>query len=390
LGGWLVLEDWMWFKEMLGPGIKDEWTFIQRHGGTHSASAITILERHWDTFVTEKDLDRLLAWGITHVRIPIGWWLVLYMEEAGFLHGGLRYLKRLLHWLKNRGMRAVIDLHALPGCQAANQGFTGRMHKKAWFFESKDLYERGKQAMISLARMIHGFERDPATYGVVLGMELMNEPDWKYWEKQPGIRHTYETMIPVLRQLLPANRYAIFVYFKYVANGAPWLQVMRVAHGANFKGVIYDAHVYHSFNDNNAAGRKYKPEVDACKTCCRDPLLLDRIAALGVPLTIGEFSLSTGYWNSDGFFIEYMRNQLSVFRRTKGLIGSFFWNHRILMGPNRHYREFSLLDLIQPAGPLPPVKDMVINSTCQGWDLAKCPKYNPATVTWTDDCIWSP
>eukprot|EP00419_Tripos_fusus_P008213 CAMPEP_0172696478 /NCGR_PEP_ID=MMETSP1074-20121228/28079_1 /TAXON_ID=2916 /ORGANISM="Ceratium fusus, Strain PA161109" /LENGTH=129 /DNA_ID=CAMNT_0013517229 /DNA_START=55 /DNA_END=440 /DNA_ORIENTATION=- len=65
LGGWLVLEDWMWYSEMLGPGIKDEWTFIQHHGGPHSVSAIAILERHWDTFVTEKDLDRLLAWGVT-------------------------------------------------------------------------------------------------------------------------------------------------------------------------------------------------------------------------------------------------------------------------------------------------------------------------------------
>jgi len=244
--------------------------------------------------------------------------------------------------------------------------------------------------MIGLAQMIQGFERDPTTYGVVLGMELMNEPDWTYWATQPGIRQTYETMIPVLRQLLPANRYALFVYFNSVVDGPPWLQTMRTTNAANYEGVIYDVHVYHSFNDDNAPGRKYGPDVDACKTCCRDLLLLDRIAAAGVPLAVGEFSLSTGFWNSDEFHLDYMRNQLSVFGRTKGIIGSFFWNHRILMGPSHYYSEFSLLDLMKPHGPLPAVKDMVINSTCWGWDLLKCPKYNPATVTWYADCVWNP
>lgn len=390
LGGWLVLEEWMWFEEMHGMGIKDEWSLMKDLGGPSSMSAIAVLERHWDTFVTEADLDRLLAWGATHVRIPVGWWLIMYREKEGFLHGGLHYLKRVLRWLKLRGMRALLDLHALPGAQAGNQGFTGHMHPTAQFFKNKDMFEQGERAMIGLAQMILEFERDPTMYGVVLGMELMNEPDWKYWEKEPGIMMAYETMIPKLRRLLPANRYAIFVYFNSVLDGPPWLQMMRTKEPVVYEGVIYDLHVYHQYGDNNKQGRHYTPDVDHCKTCCRDLLLLDIIAAAGVPVAVGEYSVCSGFWNDDDFHVTFMRNQLSVFRRTKGLIGSFFWNHRILMAPNRFFAEFSLLDMMKPGGPIPKVKDLEINSTCRGWNLTKCPKYDPANVTWFSECKWKP
>merc|ERR1711971_540613 len=110
------------------------------------------------TFVTEEDLDRLQAFGVTHVRVPIGWWLVDYDPADGFVDGGERYLFRLLGWLQRRGMRALLDFHAMPGAQVPWQSFTGRKSGEAGFFLHKANYERGKRVLVRLAELILQYE----------------------------------------------------------------------------------------------------------------------------------------------------------------------------------------------------------------------------------------
>mmetsp|Transcript_8229 Transcript_8229/g.25604 ORF Transcript_8229/g.25604 Transcript_8229/m.25604 type:complete len:558 (-) Transcript_8229:69-1742(-) len=390
LGGWLLLEDWIWPEEMQQKGIGDEWTLIQRHGGPQSPEAIAKLRKHWDTFVTEEDLDRLRHYGVTHVRIPIGYWLVDFRPEDGFIHGGSRYLFRVLAWLKRRGMRALLDLHALPGGQAPGQSFTGKKAPAALFFQVPDLYERGKNAMLNLAQLILTYERNPLTSGVVLGMEPVNAPDWEHWATSPGVQELYEDMVPKLRALLPAERYAIFLNFMESprTTGSAWLARMRAKDPESYRAVIYDAHMYHSYGDDNKPGRQWNAYVDSCKTCCRDPYVLEPLVSKGVPIVIGEYSLNTGFPGSPEFYLEYLRDQLSLWASIPGVVGSFFWNHRILRNPGGWYKEMSLLELLAPHGPLPPVSQMNLTVRCPGKDLSKCPVYNPRTLIWSDSCAW--
>merc|ERR1719433_988528 len=111
--------------------IPDEWTFIRRHGGPRNQWAINMLRSHWESFVTEYDLDRLKTFGVTHVRVPVGWWLVEDGVAEGFITGGEIFLRRLVGWLHLRDMKAVLDMHALPCAQAEDESFTG---KKTHFF----------------------------------------------------------------------------------------------------------------------------------------------------------------------------------------------------------------------------------------------------------------
>ena len=32
------------------------------------------LRTHWDTFVTKEDFEKVNSAGVTHVRIPVGYW----------------------------------------------------------------------------------------------------------------------------------------------------------------------------------------------------------------------------------------------------------------------------------------------------------------------------
>lgn len=68
--------------------------------------------------MTFKELMTLANAGITHLRIPVGYWILgppyLYSDEP-YVTGGWYYLERALGWCKQLGLKAVIDLHGAPG-----------------------------------------------------------------------------------------------------------------------------------------------------------------------------------------------------------------------------------------------------------------------------------
>merc|ERR1712113_971712 len=148
---------------------------------------------------------------------------------------------------------------------------------------------------------------------------------------------------------------------------------------ASFTGVVYDAHGYHSYGDDNKPGLKWKPSVDSCKTCCRDPVLLAPLVQAKLPMVIGEYSLNTGLPGRSSSFESYLNNQLSLWANTPGVIGSFFWNHRVSRAPGKYYHEMSLLDLMSPQGPLQPLPRQKFK-LCPKEDLSLCPTFEIQTV----------
>ena len=73
-----------------------------------------------------EELETLSNSGINYIRIPVGYWTWQVdpgepfpdpiLDDTDTL-GALFYLKRLLVWLDQLGMRANIDLHGAPGSQ---------------------------------------------------------------------------------------------------------------------------------------------------------------------------------------------------------------------------------------------------------------------------------
>lgn len=411
LGGWLVLEGWMdWYLlKRRHAKIPDEWTLIQRHGGPLDPRAIHLMRKHWNKFLKETYIDKMRDFGVTHFRVPLGWWLVDYDAADGFVDGGEYFLRRLMRWLKTRGMRALLVMHALPGAQVARQSFTGKISAEANFFKDRGMFERGKLVMRKLAELIASYDSSEDTAGVVMGLEVMNEPDWNFWNTSPGQREFYEYVIPDLRLLLPARRYAIYINpqeWPRKEVSSKWLAEMRKRDPDNYSNVVYDTHQYHSFGDDNNPATKHgwTPDVDSCKNCCRDPLLFQPLIDAGLPVAVGEYALNTGLPQNWGeqrchkhltshckqqraeFQQEYFTNQLSLWSSIPGMVGSFFWNFRVIR--RRWYLEFSLLELMSPSGPLQPVKHLELSSLCPAKNLGKCPKFNVTTVSPHDSCTW--
>merc|ERR1711997_135205 len=114
LGGWLLLEPWITpsiFEEVnVGENhlkVVDEYTYAQY---VDPVFAKERLERHWNEFYQQSDIEALAEVGISHIRIPYGYWLVDVAEGEPFptppsndTDGQRFYLKRMIQWAEQSG-----------------------------------------------------------------------------------------------------------------------------------------------------------------------------------------------------------------------------------------------------------------------------------------------
>lgn len=180
LGSWLVLESWMLPAEWLAMGgescsdcstcIASEFAFAQAYPHTVDA----IFNKHWSTWFTQDDVNKLASLGINTVRIPLGYWIIEPLVDRVtefYPRGGIKQLKRGLKQLKAAGIRAILDHHALPGVQTPNQQFTGRCTSDVEFYTDKNYH----RALVWTAVMTALSHLDP-DFGSVFSIEAVNEP----------------------------------------------------------------------------------------------------------------------------------------------------------------------------------------------------------------------
>ena len=88
LGGWLVMEDWLFpnvpLMRLGMAGIEDnqEYDYVRRMV-SRGIDAVATMQNHWNTYLSPdllsateppEVLQQLKAAGATRVRIPVGWW----------------------------------------------------------------------------------------------------------------------------------------------------------------------------------------------------------------------------------------------------------------------------------------------------------------------------
>lgn len=130
LGSYLVFEPWMaetsW-KEMGCEGLDSEFDCVS-HLGQETANSV--FQNHWDAWINQTDIDRMVDYGINTIRIPVGYWIMESLVNTTneyFPQGGLGYLERVCEWAATAGIFVVIDLHGAPGAQLAQQPSTGQV-----------------------------------------------------------------------------------------------------------------------------------------------------------------------------------------------------------------------------------------------------------------------
>jgi glucan 1,3-beta-glucosidase len=120
-----VQESWMvpsLFK-CAGGSKLSEIDIVAGWGGVQNAKML--LEKHWDTFITEGDFKYLKAIGINSVRIPIGYWSLgpCYCEGTPFAPFSDVYANswprvlRAISWAEQYDIGVLVDLHGAYGSQ---------------------------------------------------------------------------------------------------------------------------------------------------------------------------------------------------------------------------------------------------------------------------------
>ena len=93
---------------------------------------------HFNSFITEKDIEEIASLGFDHVRVPVDY-NVLEDEDGNEIPGGFGYLEHCRQWCEKYGLKMLIDLHECYGYSF--DPLKKDMDRKRFFFD-KDLQDR--------------------------------------------------------------------------------------------------------------------------------------------------------------------------------------------------------------------------------------------------------
>lgn len=73
------------------------------------------LRQHFDTFITQKDIERIASWGFDHIRLPVSGYLI-YNPDTDSLNAPIvQYIRSCIRWCDEYHLNIVLDLHDIWG-----------------------------------------------------------------------------------------------------------------------------------------------------------------------------------------------------------------------------------------------------------------------------------
>mmetsp|Transcript_1739 Transcript_1739/g.3778 ORF Transcript_1739/g.3778 Transcript_1739/m.3778 type:complete len:609 (+) Transcript_1739:216-2042(+) len=248
------------------------------------------MERHWDTFVTKKELHKLKRAGVTHLRVPFGYWVRGDIADGEpWVEGGWHYFKRLVGWCREIGLEVWADLHGAPGSENGfdNSGHYLRKDTCLGWSSSPDNVARTIDVVRDIAQALV----DDDLLDVVTGFGLLNEP---FPDCTAGVlRKYYNDGLEVVREVIGPET-AVFISDSFHAdkwNDGFWTD--PETHSNTF----LDTHPYHVFFE---AGRAFSPRQHieyVCQyntrdvlNCCYEDAPNNTKVSRGISRIIGEWS----------------------------------------------------------------------------------------------------
>ncbi|MCR4641377.1 MAG: glycoside hydrolase family 5 protein [Lachnospiraceae bacterium] len=118
-------------------------------------------KEHYDSFITEHDIETIKNWGLDHIRIPVDYDLV-EADDGSYREDGFAYIQKAIDWCGKYGLNMVLDLHKTFGFSFdSGEGESG-------FFENEAYQNR-------FYRLWDQFAQRFGKYHDRLCFELLNE-----------------------------------------------------------------------------------------------------------------------------------------------------------------------------------------------------------------------
>lgn len=139
-------------------------------------SARYLLERHWDTWITQSDFQYLASIGINTVRLPIGYWNLgpYYCQDTPFAGVAQVYMNswsrivRAINMAAESGIGVLVDLHGAVGSQNG-QSHSGISDGATTMFNDLSNMKKTIDVLMFLVQQL-------ASVTNVVGIQLLNEP----------------------------------------------------------------------------------------------------------------------------------------------------------------------------------------------------------------------
>ncbi|HYI05207.1 MAG TPA: cellulase family glycosylhydrolase, partial [Reyranella sp.] len=195
LGNWLMPEGYM-FKFEVAKSPRQIYGAFDRLLGRERAQAFWRQFR--DTYITRDDIAFIERVGFNTVRIPLHY--RLFMDADGEITGdGWFLLDRVLGWVREAGLFAILDLHAAPG------GQTGINHDDGPGYPLMFYVPRDRQLTVKLWQAIaRRYAGNPA----ILGYDILNEPIAPYHDVStlnPRLEPFYKEVTMAIREVDPGR-----------------------------------------------------------------------------------------------------------------------------------------------------------------------------------------
>jgi len=281
------------------------------------ADAQSIMQAHWDNWITEEDWASIQAQGFNTVRIPIGYYHLSgiepkVIEDTDFerykdtFSGAWSRILRAIGNAERYGLGVLIDLHAAPGAQNkdAHSG-TGNGKVKMW--SSRTNLSKTLLALQVLTTQL-------ASRHNVVGVELLNEP-----ANNDRLGGWYEDALAALRRISPD----IPLYINDAWDAAWYSKIV----GDRPDFVVLDHHLYRCFTpgdiamsgDEHAAAIRNSSPLPALSSAARGSLIIGEWSAALNPSSLrsgeaGEQDRQRRVW---------ARAQLEAYEAV--CAGWFFW-----------------------------------------------------------------
>jgi hypothetical protein len=259
IGNWLVEEHWMMpfeksppKRSSLNPIVDHQslWNVLETRFG--KATMHEMRKKYRESWLQDKDFDRIKALGFNSVRVPF---LCDIVDEP---EGLFVWLDSVISSCKKRDLYVILDMHGAPGGQSAEQhtGYLGQNR----FFSDPSLIQKAAKIWEAIAEH---YKDEPT----VAGYDLLNEP--KGAESNKQLYAASHTLYKAIRS--KDSRHLIFI-----EDGFKGIKFMPNPTEFGWQHVVYSTHMYPHENGFSATIQK----------------AIDKRIAYKVPFYFGEFNVA--------------------------------------------------------------------------------------------------
>ncbi|KAL8280492.1 hypothetical protein RQP46_007140 [Phenoliferia psychrophenolica] len=310
LGAWLELEK-TFAGGVIPDAYDDEWTYCEAVG---KAVCSVVLEKHYATYVTTADIDKIARYGVNTVRIATSYAVWIDLPDSWLYHGSqLKHLRTVAEyqWLGDRGGRWT---HELVEQRELRPERFGRAKRRYLMLDAPPQATHFAESMQVVGKVLDYIEASPNSGSYTFSP--INEPGDDF--------STLFTSYPSGTEWLLKYMRAVYAMIKSRKMSTPLLHTDTYhdngpSYWASYwpKGsnIVMDTHIYYYVPTGISAAEL---PLLACEKAKQN-------STSTFPVLVGEFTVAATDNNTLAF-----RPETQLYAFQKYLNGGVFWNARYL------------------------------------------------------------